>query len=73
LTSLISPLPLLFFQVGITPAYQLEVIRVLASLLWIGNVNFKANQKDESQVANLPAVDTIGSMLGLSTMELEGK
>jgi len=50
----------------------LDIIKVLSSILWLGNVNFKANQKDESVIDNLPAVDTIGGLLGLSTVELEG-
>eukprot|EP01102_Stenamoeba_stenopodia_P002108 TRINITY_DN11872_c0_g1_i1.p1 TRINITY_DN11872_c0_g1~~TRINITY_DN11872_c0_g1_i1.p1 ORF type:complete len:1388 (+),score=341.30 TRINITY_DN11872_c0_g1_i1:151-4314(+) len=58
--------------VGISKENQSCLLKVLSCILLLGNIKFKANQKEEAALDNLPMVDTVANMLRLSTQEMEG-
>eukprot|EP01104_Vermistella_antarctica_P018073 TRINITY_DN6583_c0_g1_i1.p1 TRINITY_DN6583_c0_g1~~TRINITY_DN6583_c0_g1_i1.p1 ORF type:complete len:1214 (+),score=376.93 TRINITY_DN6583_c0_g1_i1:263-3904(+) len=48
--------------IGITPEEQNEVLRLVASVLALGNVHFSANAKDEAEIQNKQALETFAHL-----------
>ena len=38
--------------VGISPAEKSEIIRLVAAILYLGNINFNANHQDYAEIAD---------------------
>jgi len=50
---------------GISKQEQMEVWRIVATILAIGNVTFKGHGQDEAQIADMNAVNTAAYLLGV--------
>jgi len=48
---------------GITPDYQAEVIRLLAGILYIGNITFQPDAKDQATVVDPSVVDMFAFLI----------
>lgn len=55
---------------GISKEEQMEVWRIVATILALGNVTFKPNAKDEATIADMGAVSTAAYLLGVDAGSL---
>jgi myosin-1 len=52
--------------IGMNEAERDDIIRVLSVVLWLGNVDFTENNKEESSTVDQQVVDIIAHLLGVS-------
>lgn len=55
---------------GISKEEQMEVWRIVATILALGNITFKPNAKDEATIADMNAVNTAAYLLGVDAGSL---
>ena len=53
--------------IGISPEDQLSILRMLAAILWLGNVNFVENDAGEAQIANTDVPAFVAYLLEVDT------
>ncbi|GMM38949.1 myosin 5 [Saccharomycopsis crataegensis] len=56
--------------IGLSQAEQDEVFRVLAGVLWIGNITFKFNEEENAAVADTSVTDFVAYLLGVGSDSL---
>jgi myosin-1 len=52
-----------FETVGITPHEREEILRVLSIILWLGNVDFIENEREESMPSEMGVIDIIAHLM----------
>eukprot|EP00727_Mastigamoeba_balamuthi_P011334 m51a1_g6823 putative myosin-IC (1126) ;mRNA; f:16060-20597 len=51
--------------IGITKQEQMSIWQMVAAILWLGNITFTANAKDEAQIADRAVLETFAHLLGV--------
>ena len=52
-----------FNTIGLSPSEREEIIRTLSIILWLGNVDFLENDKEESYPAEMAVIDIIAHLM----------